>query len=72
MMVLTVMFEILQDKIVKLFALFIGPGPFVKMISELSDRQPMIMGKPSLYLKTLIKRRFKISDAKRTLIIGDT
>ncbi|XP_073833191.1 uncharacterized protein isoform X2 [Musca autumnalis] len=44
---------------------------FYNFLTKHSNKQPIILGKPSLLLADILKERFNITDPKRCLFIGD-
>lgn len=51
---------------------FIGPGPFWRLLEEATQRKAIVLGKPGSELCDVVKRKFRIADAKRVLFVGDT
>lgn len=51
-------------------ATFAGPGPFIDMLK--SARPSVELGKPGLALGRLLMEKFKVTDPRRVLFIGDT
>lgn len=49
----------------------IGPGPYGKILSDLSGREPIQLGKPGKDLCSILLEEFQITDSKRVLMIGD-
>ncbi|XP_073833196.1 uncharacterized protein [Musca autumnalis] len=45
---------------------------FYNFLTKHSNKQPIILGKPSLLLADIIKERFNITDPKRCLFVGDS
>ncbi|XP_077297347.1 uncharacterized protein LOC143919041 [Arctopsyche grandis] len=61
------------DKIVPVTSesFILGPGVFQNVITDLSGRQPIVLGKPGEYLKTRVLEQFHITDPKRVIFVGD-
>ena len=48
-----------------------GSAYFIKMLSELAERTPMVFGKPGKGLSEHIFQKFDIKNPERCLFIGD-
>ncbi|XP_055842719.1 uncharacterized protein LOC129909670 [Episyrphus balteatus] len=49
----------------------LGPGPYVKVLSEASGKTPIIMAKPGKQLADMLIDRLDIQDKSRAIMIGD-
>ncbi|XP_055383184.1 glycerol-3-phosphate phosphatase-like [Condylostylus longicornis] len=55
-----------------MFKFFLGPGYYAEIVQKVSNKEPIVLGKPGKDLCYVIQDQLKIKDPKRTLMIGDT
>lgn len=51
---------------------YLGPGPFIKILEEATQRKAMAIGKPGAALRDVLIAKYNITDPKRILFVGDT
>ncbi|XP_005188744.2 uncharacterized protein LOC101887593 [Musca domestica] len=63
-----------MDQVIPLDASHSMPGyiDFYNFLLKYSNKQPIVLGKPSLLLADILKERFNITQANRCLFIGDS
>uniref|UniRef100_A0A1A9W8Z9 4-nitrophenylphosphatase n=1 Tax=Glossina brevipalpis TaxID=37001 RepID=A0A1A9W8Z9_9MUSC len=49
-----------------------GPGAFIKILEEATDRKALVLGKPGFGLKDILLQKFNIEHKDRVLFIGDS